>query len=103
MDWFIGSKAWEWIFSGIGVAVVTAIFAWFLGRKRRQDASNESMTPKPEADKISIQAGGDVSLAKDHGKSIQVKDSHIGVIGDNTEIKGGIHFKNHNKSSGKQS
>jgi hypothetical protein len=54
-----------------------------------------------KADKISIQAGGDVSVAKDHGKSIQVKGSQIGVLGDNAEIKGGIHFKNNNKSSGK--
>jgi hypothetical protein len=102
MDWFIKSKAWEWIFSGIGVAVASAIVAWFLARKRRQTTAIEKMTAKPEADKISIQADGDVSFAKDHGKSVQVKDSQIGVIGDNAQIKGGIHFENHNKPSGKK-
>jgi hypothetical protein len=101
MDWFINSKAWEWIFSGIGVALLSAMVAWLIGRKKRRSASSEKMTPQPETDKISIQAGGDVSLAKDHGKSVQVKDSQIGVVGDNAEIKGGIHFKNHNKPTEK--
>jgi hypothetical protein len=101
MDWFIKSEAWEWIFSGIGVAVASAIIAWFLRKKRRQAASSKNMTAKPEADKISIKAGGDVSFAKGQGKSFQAKDSQIGVVGDNAEIKGGIHFKNHNKPSGK--
>jgi hypothetical protein len=102
MDWFIKSKPWEWIFSGIGVAVATAIVAWLLGKKKRQATGNENIIPKPGADNISIQADGDVSFAKDHGKSVQVKDSQIGVIGDNAQIKGGIHFENHNKPSGKK-
>lgn len=91
MDWLIKNKVWEWLFSGIGVAVLAWLGAWYFSRKRRRSADEKKPTVST-GDSIHIQAGGDVSLAKDNGKSIQVKDSQVGVIGDHAEIKGGLHF-----------
>ncbi|MCP4354891.1 MAG: DUF2513 domain-containing protein [Proteobacteria bacterium] len=41
---------------------------------------------------ICIESKGDVTFSKDQGRATTVKDSQAGVIGDNSEINGGIHF-----------
>ena len=96
MGWFFETKAWEWIFSGVGVVLLAWMVKWLWGRRKRrlsQATTSERIKPHATGDDIRIQAGGDVSVAKDHGKSIQVKNSQIGVIGDHAEVKGGIRFK----------
>ncbi|MEZ4526214.1 MAG: alpha/beta hydrolase [Desulfobacterales bacterium] len=45
-----------------------------------------------QGDSINIKADGDVVFAKDQGKAYNIKNSQIGVVGDNTVIKDGIHF-----------
>ena len=96
MDGFIESKAWEWIFSGIGVVILAWVAKSLWRRKREQPsqaASDEIVPTNTSGDDIYIKANGDVSIAKDHGKSIQVKNSNIGVIGDHVDVKNGIRFK----------
>jgi len=44
-------------------------------------------------DSINIKSEGDVIFAKDQGKAISIKNSQVGVVGDNATVKNGIHFK----------
>jgi hypothetical protein len=96
MEWFIESKAWEWIFSGVGVVILVWVAKSLWRRKRgqpSQDASDGIVPANTSGDDIYIKSNGDVTIAKDHGKSIQVKNSNIGVIGDQVDVKDGIRFK----------
>ena len=43
-------------------------------------------------DKINIGAGEDVAFAKNNAKASQIKKSSVAVVGNNTNVKGGIHF-----------
>lgn len=47
---------------------------------------------QPGGDAINIQAGGDVAFSKDQGKSVVIKNSQVGAMGDHVTVKGGIHF-----------
>ncbi len=46
-----------------------------------------------QGDSIIIKANRDVVFAKDQGNAYHIKNSQIGVVGDNAVIKDGIHFK----------
>lgn len=43
-------------------------------------------------DTINIHSEGDVVFSKDQGKAYSIKESQVGVIGDNASVEGGIHF-----------
>ena len=91
MDWFFENI--KWIFSGIGAVVIAGFFKMM---KKKSAKSHENETPNPlyKGDDIQIRANGDVVFAKDNGKAIQVKNSQVDVVGNNAEIKDGIHITN---------
>jgi hypothetical protein len=86
------------IIIGVVVTVVGGlILNWLWERRKKKSAkSHEKETPKPlpNGDDIQINSAGDVVFAKDNSTAIQVKNSQVGVVGNNTKINGGIHFKN---------
>ncbi|WP_289021149.1 hypothetical protein [Desulfobacter postgatei] len=90
MNWLFENKAWEWLFSGIGV-VVGKIF------KKRKEKNDHGHTGRDvsfvnKGDNIRI-SGNNVSFAKDHGKSTQIINAKVGVVGDHAEIKGDVNVK----------
>lgn len=111
IDWMIENKVWEWLFSGVGVVFIV----WFLNRfiisKKgkharlvvEKSASENSVMVEgnvggdvvsgDQGDRININAGGDAVIAKDQGKAINIKNSQVGVVGDNTKVEGDINFK----------
>ena len=62
--------------------------------EKLQEVIQRVQKREAKGDDIKIEAGGDVVFAKDSGKAIQVKNSQVGVIGENAKISGGIHYKN---------
>lgn len=95
MDWLVENKAWEWIFSGIGVVFV----CWLAGkifkkRKEKDDPRNtvSEINVTNKGDDINIRARN-VSFAKENGKSTQIINSKVGVAGDHAEIKGDVNLK----------
>jgi len=95
MDWLIEHKPWEWIFSGIGVVAV----CWGVGKifKKRKEKDDQGHTGRDvnvvnKGDDIRI-SGNNVSFANDHGKSTQIINAKVGVVGDHAEIKGDVNVK----------
>ena len=90
----------EW-FAGVVGAIIAAVVGglilnWLWERWKEKSKKIPEKEPSQfsrEGDDIKINAGGDVLIAKDNGRVIQFKNSQIGVVGDNAEIKGGIQFK----------
>lgn len=80
MNWLIENK--EWLFSGIGVVFV----CWVVGKIFKKGKE------KDDRENINIVAGN-VSFAKNHGKSTQIINSKVGVVGDHAEIKGDVNVK----------
>jgi hypothetical protein len=58
-DWIWQNK--EWVFSGVGVAIVAGVIAWF----RRSPGSGQSQ--RSGKNSVNIQAGRDINLG-DGGK-----------------------------------
>ncbi len=119
IDWIMENKVWEWFFSGIGVVFLVWLINRFMGGKKAKEvpASIQKSVGKKgvlvegsvggdiitgdQGDNININAGGDVTFAKDQGKAYNIKDSQVGVVGDNAKVTGGINF-NKNNETGKK-
>lgn len=112
IEWLMANK--QWVFSGIGVAIIAGgmklILSKFKKGKVMADNTTQSganmvnngsvrgdMVGGNKGDTLNIRAGGDVAVAKDHGKVIQIKDSQVGVVGDNANVNGGINFHGNRK------
>ena len=85
--WIFENK--EWLFSGIGVAFFLVIIKLLRGKKNSETSNGTNG--------INHGARNDISNIKDGNKSVKVKESTAGVIGDNPVIHGGIHFHNDEK------
>jgi len=86
---------WEWVFSGIGVAILSLFLSWLFRRKRNvpTPAQNKGVVQRStNGNNINIQANKS-AFAKDDGTVVQINDSQVGVLGDNAKINGGIHIK----------
>ena len=114
IDWVMENK--QWVFSGWGVAFITtllgglgSLIAWiFLSKKAKSshkamktDTSDKGIHVQGDVDVKgdirsiqgdAISAGGDITMAKRNGTAVSIKNSRVGVVGDNTFITGGIHF-----------
>lgn len=55
MEWIIDNK--EWLFSGLGVAIIVGLFAWSRQIKHRQ-------VQKGGHGSTNIQAGGDIDIGR---------------------------------------
>lgn len=64
MDWLVENKAWEWIFSGIGVVVM----CWMAEKvlKKREDVNLKTQ--------------------------VNITNSQVGAVGDHIHVSGGIHL-----------
>jgi len=95
MDWLVENKAWEWIFSGIGVVFICWVAGKIFKKSREKDDSRNTvseMNVTNKGDDINIQARN-VSIGTKNGKSTQIINSKVGVIGDHAQIKGGVNLK----------
>jgi len=112
IDWIMENK--DWVFSGWGVAVITfllggmgSLIGWiFLSKKANSShgpmkikTSNKGIhvqgDVKGDIKSVqgdSISAGGDITMAKEGGTAVSIKNSQVGVVGDNSIITGEIHF-----------
>ncbi len=65
-EWLMENEVWEWVFSGIGVALL----GWLVARLRHSK--------------------------KDHAgsRTFQIRDSQAGVVGDNASVGGDINMGN---------
>lgn len=62
VDWLIQNK--EWVFGGVGVAVITGLIALL-----RRNSNGPSQLQKSGSNSTNVQAGRDVSLNKEPSKS----------------------------------
>ncbi len=101
------TQAWEWLFSGAGIAALGWLFK-ISADKRKQKLSAESAKPDAEnsrqnseslkpivenhQQKTEINSGGNAVYAKGRGKAGIIKNSQVGVYGDNPHVEGGIHY-----------
>ncbi|BBO91151.1 hypothetical protein [Desulfosarcina ovata] len=86
---------WEWVFSGIGVAILSVFVGWLLRRKKEAPSPTQNkgvVQRSTNGDNINIKANHS-AFAKDDESVIQINDSQVGVLGNNASIKGGIHIK----------
>lgn len=62
------------------------LFSWWIAHKYSQkDSKKESNLNVSQGDTIS--GTGDVYISKDKGKTTIIKESTVGVVGDNAKIK----------------
>lgn len=67
MEWIINNK--EWIFSGIGVTIISLVIGWLLKNKLRlsnetQTIEKTKMTQKSGKNSVNIQIKGNCSNGK---------------------------------------
>jgi predicted tellurium resistance membrane protein TerC len=69
MEWLIKNK--EWVFSGIGVAVLAWIGGWLFLRSKSETARKQKQIQRSGDNSINIQAGGNIHW----GDKIDGRDS----------------------------
>jgi len=110
IDWIMENKVLFFLGSGIGIVFFEWLTNWLRRRKKEKETPasiQKSVGEKgvivegnvggdiitgDQGDKININTGGDVTFAKDQGKAYNIKDSQVGVVGDNAKVTGGINF-----------
>ena len=95
MDWLVENKAWEWIFSGVGVVFVCCVLGKIFKKRKEKDDQGHTgcdVNVVNKGDDIRI-SGNNVAFAKDHSISTQIINAKVGVVGDHTEIKGDVNVK----------
>jgi hypothetical protein len=72
MEWLEKNK--EWIFSGIGVAIIGWIGAWIFLRQKPEKGGNKKQSQRSGSNSINIQAGDNIHLGdKTNGRDPKTK------------------------------
>ncbi len=82
MDWLVENKAWEWIFSGIGVVAMCWVAEKVLKKR------NEKSEQRGIGSEVNVTNKGDVNVKT----QVNITNSQVGVVGDHIHISGGIHL-----------
>ncbi|WP_286817814.1 AAA-like domain-containing protein [Desulfobacter sp. UBA2225] len=82
MDWLVENKAWEWIFSGIGVVVM----CWVAEKVLKK--SNEKSEQRGIGSEVNVTNKGDVNVKTQPN----ITNSQVGAVGDHIHVSGGIHL-----------
>lgn len=54
-NWFTANRAWEWLFSGIGVFILTFLSKLFFAKQRRKEIPENNYTPENKLEELNSQ------------------------------------------------